>query len=95
MEESKDIYSQKIKAGKRFYYIDIKYNNSYYIQLTESVKGVSQEDKQNNFKKFRIMIYPEDFNKIEKALSKTIKHFKENIMPNFDYDKFSHEEKIE
>ena len=41
------------------------------------------------------MIYPEDFNKIEKALSKTIKHFKENIMPNFDYDKFSHEEKIE
>ena len=94
MEESKDIYSQKIKAGKRVYYIDIKYNNAYYIQLTESVKE-NKDDTQNNFKKFRIVIYPEDFNKIEKALSATIKHFKEKIMPNFDYDKFSREEKVD
>ena len=95
MGESKDIYSQKVKAGKRVYYIDIKYNNSYYIQLTESVRCDSKEENLNNFKKFRIVVYPEDFNKIEKALLTTIKHFKENIMPNFDYNKFSHEEKVD
>lgn len=87
--DRQEIFSKKIRAGKRTYFFDVKTTkgNDYFITITESKKRF--ED--GSFVKHKIFLYKEDFNKFMEALGDTINHVKTELMPEFNFDEFSRE----
>ena len=95
MEENKtngrdEIYSEKVKAGKRTYFFDVKStrSNDYYLTITESKKRFKEDGF--TYEKHKIFLYKEDFNKFLEALTGTINHVKHELMPNIDFTQFDH-----
>ena len=95
MEDNKtngrdEIYSAKVKAGKRTYFFDVKAtrSNDYYLTITES----KQRFKKDGFtyEKHKIFLYKEDFNKFMEALTSTVNHVKTELMPEVDFTQFDH-----
>jgi hypothetical protein len=93
VEEKKDkdnveIYSQRVKAGKRTYFFDIKStrSNDYYLTITESKKRF--KDDGFYYEKHKIFLYKEDFNKFMEALKQSVDHVKTELMPEVDFDEF-------
>ncbi|WP_045469169.1 DUF3276 family protein [Sporocytophaga myxococcoides] len=93
MEENKDqekveIYSQRVRAGKRTYFFDIKStrSNDYYLTITESKRRF--KDDGYFYEKHKIFLYKEDFDKFLEALKGTIDHVKTELMPDVDFSKF-------
>ena len=84
-----EVFSKKVKAGKRTYFFDVKATrgNDYYITITESKKR--QED--GIYIKHKIFLYKEDFNKFMEAFQETVNYVKTDLMPDFDFDSFKHE----
>lgn len=85
------LFSKRLKAGKkRTYFFDVKATrgNDYYITLTESKKRLYDE----GYEKHKLFLYKEDFNKFIKALSETIDYVKTELMPDFDFDAFNHDQ---
>lgn len=92
MEEKRDkneIFSKRVKAGKRTYFFDVKATKSedYYLTITESKRVHRGEEV--SFEKHKIFLYKEDFAKFIGALEETIKHVKTDLMPEVDFDKIS------
>jgi hypothetical protein len=85
-----EVYSKKVRAGKRTYFFDVKATrgNDYYLIITESKRGF--EDGQ--FVKHKIFLYKEDFNKFMAGLSETIDHGKEELMPDYDFEQFDRQD---
>ncbi|MFX3625926.1 MAG: DUF3276 family protein [bacterium] len=85
--EREEIFSKKIRAGKRTYFFDVKATrgNDYYITITESKK------RQDNgmYVKHKIFLYKEDFNKFMDALNETVDHVKSELMPEYDFEEFN------
>jgi len=83
--ERKEIYSNRVKAGKRTYFFDVKSTKSedYYITITESKR--KQKGDGFIFEKHKIFLYKEDFSKFANALEDTIDHIK-GLMPDEDFD---------
>ena len=95
MEENKsngreEIFSMKVKAGKRTYFFDVKAtkSNDYYLTITESKKRFKEDGF--SYEKHKIFLYKEDFNKFEEALTQTIQHVKTELMPEVDFTQFDH-----
>lgn len=93
MEENKtngrdEIYSTKVKAGKRTYFFDVKAtrSNDYYLTITESKKRFNEDGF--TYEKHKIFLYKEDFNKFMEALNNTVNHVKHELMPNVDFSQF-------
>ncbi|HTJ50662.1 MAG TPA: DUF3276 family protein [Cyclobacteriaceae bacterium] len=93
MEENKtngrdEIYSTKVKAGKRTYFFDVKAtrSNDYYLTITESKKRFKEDGF--TYEKHKIFLYKEDFNKFMEALNSTVNHVKHELMPNVDFSQF-------
>lgn len=93
MEENKDrehveIFSKRVKAGKRTYFFDIKStrSNDYYLTITESKKRF--KDDGFFYEKHKIFLYKEDFGKFLAALQETVDHVKNELLPEVDFDKF-------
>ena len=93
MEENKtngrdEIYSTKVKAGKRTYFFDVKAtrSNDYYLTITESKKRFKEDGF--TYEKHKIFLYKEDFNKFMEALNNTVNHVKQELMPNVDFTQF-------
>lgn len=88
--QREEVYSKKIRAGKRTYFFDVKATrgNDYYLIITESKRGF--EDGQ--FVKHKIFLYKEDFNKFLTGLSDTIGYVKEELMPDYDFEQFDRAE---
>lgn len=93
MEENKDnakveIYSQRVRAGKRTYFFDVKStrSNDYYLTITESKR--KYKDDGYYYEKHKIFLYKEDFNKFIAALNVTIDHVKTELLPDVDFTKF-------
>lgn len=84
-----EVYSTKIRAGKRTYFFDVKEtrSNDYYITITESKRKFNGE----GYDKHKIFLYKEDFNKFMGSLNATIDHVKTNLMPDYNYDEFDRE----
>ena len=85
------IYSKRIRAGKRrTYFFDVRATrgNDYYLTITESRKRFDD----NGYDRHKIFLYKEDFNKFVKALSEAVDYVKTDLMPDFDFDAFNHEE---
>lgn len=85
--ERQEIFSKRVRAGKRTYFFDVKTTrgNDYYVTITESKKRF--ED--GVFIKHKIFLYKEDFNKFTEALTETINHVKVELMPEYDFDEFT------
>jgi hypothetical protein len=83
-----EIYSAKVKAGKRTYFFDVKAtrSNDYYLTITESKKRFKEDGF--TYEKHKIFLYKEDFNKFLEALTGTINHVKQELMPNIDFSQF-------
>lgn len=100
MEENKtngrdEIYSAKVKAGKRTYFFDVKStrSNDYYLTITESKKRFKEDGF--TYEKHKIFLYKEDFNKFLEALNSTVNHVKNELMPNVDFTQFDHAHETE
>ena len=93
MEDNKtngreEIFSEKVKAGKRTYFFDVKAtrSNDYYLTITESKKRF--KDDGFTYEKHKIFLYKEDFNKFLEALNNTVNHVKQELMPDVDFSQF-------
>jgi Protein of unknown function (DUF3276) len=83
-----EIFSEKVKAGKRTYFFDVKAtrSNDYYLTITESKKRF--KDDGFTYEKHKIFLYKEDFNKFVDALNNTVNHVKTELMPEVDFSQF-------
>jgi hypothetical protein len=84
------VYSKRIRAGKRrTYFFDIRAtrSNDYYLTITESRKRFDD----NGYDRHKIFLYKEDFNKFIKALIEAVDYVKTDLMPDFDFDAFNHD----
>ena len=87
------IYSSRIRAGKRrTYFFDVRTTrgNDYYLTITESRKRFND----NGYDRHKIFLYKEDFNKFVKALGEAVEYVKTELMPDFDFDAFNHDQPI-
>ena len=85
------VYSKRIRAGKRrTYFFDVRATrgNDYYITITESRKKFNE----NGYDRHKIFLYKEDFNKFLKALTEAVDYVKTELMPNFDFDAYNHDQ---
>lgn len=90
-KKMESIYSKRIRAGKRrTYFFDVRATrgNDYYLTITESRKRFDD----NGYDRHKIFLYKEDFNKFIKALGESVDYVKTELMPDFDFDAFNHEE---
>ena len=85
------IYSKRIRAGKRrTYFFDVRTTrgNDYYLTITESRKRFDD----NGYDRHKIFLYKEDFNKFIRALGEAVDYVKTELMPDFNFDAFNHDE---
>jgi hypothetical protein len=89
-KKMESVYSQRIRAGKRrTYFFDVRETrgNDYYLTITESRKKFNED----GYDRHKIFLYKEDFNKFLKGLTEAIDYVKTDLMPDFDFDAFNHE----
>ena len=85
------VYSTRVRAGKRrTYFFDVRATraNDYFLTITESRKRFDN----NGYDRHKVFIYKEDFNKFIKAINEAIDFVKTELMPDFDFDAFNHDE---
>lgn len=87
-KERAEIYSERVRAGKRTYFFDVKStrSNDYYLTITESRRRY--KDDGYYYEKHKVFLYKEDFNKFVDALQKTVNHVKKELMPDYDFTQF-------
>ena len=87
------VYSKRLKAGKRrTYFFDVRTTkaNDYFLTITESKKRFDD----NGYERHKIFLYKEDFNKFIDALGEAVDYVKTELLPDFDFDQFSHDDQI-
>ena len=86
--ERKEIFSERVRAGKRTYFFDVKAtrSNDYYLTITESKRRY--KDDTYTYEKHKIFLYKEDFNKFIKALNDSVNHVKDELLPDVDFEQF-------
>jgi len=90
-KKQESIYSKRIRAGKRrTYFFDVRTTrgNDYYLTITESRKRFDD----NGYDRHKIFLYKEDFNKFIRALGEAVDYVKTELMPDFNFDAFNHDE---
>jgi Protein of unknown function (DUF3276) len=88
--KQESVYSARVKAGKRrTYFFDVRETrgNDFYLTITESRKRFDSD----GYDRHKIFVYKEDFNKFVKGLTETVEYVKTDLMPDFDFDAFSHD----
>jgi len=89
-QKIESVYSKRIRAGKRrTYFFDVRAtrSNDYFLTITESRKRFND----NGYDRHKIFLYKEDFNKFLKALTEAVDYVKTDLMPDFDFDAFNHD----
>lgn len=79
-ERSKEeIFSKRVKAGKRTYFFDVKStrSNDYYLTITESKR--KYKDDNCFYEKHKVFLYKEDFSKFLEALEDTVEFVKKEL----------------
>jgi len=79
MQDDKVLFSEKVSAGKRTYFFDVKEDRtgSKILKITESRKNDGE------FIRHSVLIFQEDFNKIFDAFEKS-KNFIQTSFPSID-----------
>lgn len=91
---AESIFSKRVKAGKRrTYFFDVRETrgSDYFITITESKKRFNDD----GYDRHKMFIYKEDFNKFLAALTETVEYVKTDLMPDFDFDAFNHDDSEE
>jgi hypothetical protein len=73
-----NIFSRRIRAGKRTYFFDVKATKSskdYYVIITES-RRVGDDQ----YEKHKLFLYKEDFKKFVDALNETVTHVEQELL---------------
>ena len=86
-EQEESVFSKRVRAGKRrTYFLDVKKTkgDDYFITITESTR---REDGYG-YKRHKIFLYKEDFNRFVASLNEVVNHVKTDLMPDFDYEEF-------
>ncbi len=89
-KKMESVYSQRIRAGKRrTYFFDVRETrgNDFYLTITESRKKFNED----GYDRHKIFLYKEDFNKFLKGMTEAIDYVKTELMPDFDFDAFNHD----
>ena len=83
-----EIFSERVRAGKRTYFFDVKAtrSNDYYLTITESKRRYKEDGF--TYEKHKIFLYKEDFDKFLTALASTIGHVKDELLPDVDFSQF-------
>jgi hypothetical protein len=91
LNEGSEVFSKRVKAGKRTYFFDVKETKSgeYYITLTESKKRFNGESGKFFFEKHKIFIYKEDFGKFKAGLGEVLDYIQVNQGFDEEYDRYS------
>lgn len=73
-----EIFSKAVRAGKRTYFFDVKATrgNEYYLTITESKKYF--EDDKPFYKKHKLFLYKEDFEKFVEGLEEAVSYIQDN-----------------
>ena len=77
-----EIFTKRVRAGKRTYFFDVKSTKSekdFYITITES-KRVGEED----YEKHKIFLYKEDFEKFSDALDETVQYVQTQLLTHVE-----------
>ena len=85
--EEESVFSTKVRAGKRrTYFFDVRKTrgDDFFITITESTR---REDGYG-YKRHKIFLYKEDFNRFVASLNEVVNHVKTELMPEFDYEEF-------
>jgi hypothetical protein len=90
--DREELYSKRIRAGKRTYFFDVKSTRSqdYYITITESRRH--QKEDGFVYEKHKMFLYKEDFDKFVEGLKDVVDHVKTELMPDVDFSQFSRDE---
>ena len=92
---SLDLFSKSVRAGKRTYFFDVRATkgNDYYLTITESKKKFDAEPGGKPvFEKHKIFLYKEDFSKFIEGLNeavaeiKRVQPFDENASQNYEHN---------
>ncbi|WP_188815783.1 DUF3276 family protein [Hymenobacter cavernae] len=80
-QDQEEIYSQRIKAGKRTYFFDVKATRGqdYYLTITESKRKLRDDDT-FSYEKHKIFLYKEDFAKFVDALQDAVDYVREELL---------------
>lgn len=91
-KDRNEIFSKRVRAGKRTYFFDIKAtrSNDYYLTITESKRKF--KDDGFSYEKHKIFLYKEDFGKFVEALNEAVGHVKEELLPDVDFTQFDNED---
>ena len=91
MEEREQIqiYSDRVKAGKRTYFFDVKATraNDYFLTITESRRH--PQGNGSTYEKHKLFLYKEDFDKFIAALQQAVDHVKTELLPEVDFGQFA------
>lgn len=93
--DREEIFSERVRAGKRTYFFDVKAtrSNDYYLTITESKRKYKEDGY--TYEKHKIFLYKEDFNKFVNALNNTVGHVKDELLPEVDFEQFDREHNTE
>ncbi len=82
-ERRDDLFSKVVRAGKRTYFFDVKATraNQQYLTITESNRRFDEELGKFFYKKHKVFLYGEDFEKFKDGLNTAIS-FIENAENN-------------
>lgn len=72
--EMEEIFSKKVRAGRRTYFFDVRSTKAedYYMTITESIKSMNEEGVPS-YRKHKIYLYKEDFKNFKEALEEVSK----------------------
>ncbi len=79
-DQEESVFSKRVRAGKRrTYFLDVKKTkgSDYFITITESTR---REDG-FGYKRHKIFLYKEDFNRFVASLNEVVAHVKTELMP--------------
>ena len=79
-DDSEDVFSKPVRAGKRTYFFDVKSTRGgkdFYLTITES-KRRQNPDGTFAFDKHKIFLYKEDFEKFKDGLDDVIAYIRDN-----------------
>ncbi len=86
-DHEESVFSKRVRAGKRrTYFFDVRKTKGedFFITITESTR---REDGYG-YKRHKIFLYKEDFNRFVASLTEVVNHVKTDLMPDFDYEEF-------
>lgn len=79
-ERNDEVFSEKVKAGKRTYFFDVKKTrgNDLYLTITESKRRYSDDESEAPvYEKHKIYLYKEDFEKFTNGMGSALEKIQE------------------